>query len=105
VFRFIRPSGGFKIIIIDSVKQYIDSECSENQRLRQFFDALFERMKMTALKEGEEIRDGKWSFIAEGSPKLNVPTIQVLFTHTQTTLTIFNALVLSAADEDPDEDE
>ena len=60
---------------------------------------------MTALKEGEELKDGVWSFTAEGAPKLGVPTLQALFTHDEKTLTIINALVWRPGDEDPDEDE
>jgi hypothetical protein len=60
---------------------------------------------MTALREGNEIESGFWSFIAEGAPKLNVPTIQVLFKHDQTSLTIYNVLFWSPGDDDPDEDE
>jgi hypothetical protein len=91
--------------VLESVQTYVNSEFSGNAKLQQFWEALLERIKFTALKEGREIEDGHWSFVAEGAPKLNVPTIQVLFTHDQTSLTIHNALFWGLGDDDPDEGE
>jgi hypothetical protein len=66
---------------------------------------MFERFKFTALKEGEEFRDGEWSFVADGSSGFGVPTIQLLFTHDLTTIWVHAALVYQEGDEDPDENE
>lgn len=102
-FRFIRPSGGFRIIIEERPRDYIRAECSENPRVALYWEALLERLKMTALREGYEVTDGWWTFLAEGAPKLGVPSIQVLFTHDQTSLTITAAMVWQPGDLDPDE--
>jgi hypothetical protein len=61
-------------------------------------------MRMTALREGEQLTDDVWSFTAAGAPRLNVPTIQVLFTHDLSSLTVFAALMSGPDDDDPDDD-
>ena len=73
--------------------------------IKRCWEGLLERLKMTALVEGEEMANDVWSYVAEGAPKLGVPTIQVLFIRDLRTLTIINALVWGPGDDDPDAEE
>ena len=104
MFRFIRPAKGFRIIVEDLPKAYIDAEITENPVVERLWSSLLLRMAFTALREGEEIADGVWSYIAEGAPKLSIPTIQVLFRHDMTTIWIAHALLWRPGEDDPDED-
>lgn len=104
-FRFIRPANGFRIVVEDAPKSYIESECSGDENIRRYWDAMLERMKMTALVEGQEVREGHWTLVAQGAPKLGVPTLQACFTHDHTTLTIYAALVWQLGEAELDDDE
>lgn len=104
MFRFVSPSKGFRISILSDAQKYIDAECAVSPALARLWGSLFARMKMTALKEGTEIQPDIWSYVAEGSVKLGIPTLQVIFTHDLHTLYIKHAMVWQPGDEDGDDD-
>ena len=104
MFKFVSPAKGFRISILSGAQAYIDAECAEKPELARLWGALFARMKMTALKEGTELHNGFWSYVAEGSVKLGIPTLQVTFTHDLHTLFIRHAMVWQPGDEDEDDE-
>jgi hypothetical protein len=66
--KFIRPGGGFGIVVDDGVQTYIDSEFDQKPAYKRHWNDLLSRMKMTALRESTEIKKGIWSIIAKGAP-------------------------------------
>jgi hypothetical protein len=102
--KFIRPGGGFKIVLDESVQSYVDSEFDHQPAYRRHWNDLLGRIKMTALREGTECRNGYWTILANGAPMFGVPTVTLIFTHDFTTLYIKAALFWQDGDHDPDDD-
>ena len=101
-----RPSGGFKIVVREIVRRYIDSETDGNQRIRQFWTDILSRIAITGLREGTKLKGHglRFLFIAEGAPDFFIPSIKIVYECFGDTLTVTAALVMQEADYEADDD-
>lgn len=101
----ILPRGGFHVIVSASVEAYIEDEVKENFRVEQFWIDVLARIRFTALEDGTPLFGqgvDKYTFIADGLPEFNIPTIQIVYECFADTLTVSAALVWQEADYEDD---
>lgn len=101
-----RPRGGFNVEVADFVNTYIEAEIKENLRIRQFWDDIIFRIRITALREGTRLSCGgtpTFTFIADGASELQIPTIQIVYTCFGDVLTVTAALVWRDSDHEIDD--
>jgi hypothetical protein len=97
----VRPPGGFNIVVKPEVQAYIDAETRDNFRVGQFWLDILERLKITGLKEGDQVprtTRPRFTFIADGAPDFNLPTIKIGYECFADTLTVIGALVYQDED-------
>jgi hypothetical protein len=101
-----RPPGGFNVVVVKAVQDYIKAEAGENFRVPQCFSDLLDRIKITGLREGTPIPPPSpptFTFIGDGAPDFRIPTIQVVYNCLGDTLTVTNALIWNDLDHEDDE--
>jgi hypothetical protein len=97
-----RPPEGFHIHVDPRVEQYIEAEIGNNFRVKQLWADLLARISITALKEGTPLPfdDLRFTYIADGAPDFQIPTIQVCYRILGENLTVYAALVWNEHDQD-----
>src|SRR5262249_4455086 len=93
--QYARPPGGFRVVVVQRVKDYIEAEARENFRISQYWQDILDRVKLTALREARKIAEKPptFTFIAMGAVDFHIPTIQIVFTLHADTMTVTAALV------------
>lgn len=100
------PRGGFHVVVSSSVDAYIAAEIRDNFRVDQFWKDVLARIKFTALEDGTPLASqgvDKFTFIADGLPEYQIPTIQIVYECFDEMLTVSAALVWQEADYEDDE--
>lgn len=92
----VRPPSGFRVIVEEHVKDYIHCESTQNVRVEQFWKDILQRIKFTALREGEPVSGcspPRFVFLAEGAPRFELPHVRLVYEIFADTLTVKAALV------------
>src|SRR5713226_1199361 len=94
-----KPVTGFKIKEAADIRAELQKHAGKWPRVHSYWDAIKDRLKMTAHKEGVEIGDpGNRVFEAAGESVSGLPTIRVAYHVLGDTLSFLQILII-----DPDQ--
>lgn len=91
-----RPPGGFRIIVKDDVETYVRSEAIENPQVTRHWADILDRIKITALKEGDPVpgcSPPRFFYLALGAPRFRVPNVRLVYEVFSDTLTVKSAVM------------